>query len=211
MFSSLQNKDHYIQIPSPNFNDRKLDVQYVVIHSIALSNSQAAQDLLSDPKSEVSAHYLIERDGSIIQMVCEQKRAWHAGLSFWRGIRDMNSASIGIELVQLPPPHFQEGFTDAQMQSLCMLLNDLCEYHAIDRTDIIGHSDIAPARKTDPSAYFKWDDLYKAGFGQWPAPFSTSNRPTDDVIDDLIKFGYDPSQPFDILLRAYHLHYPEGS
>ena len=151
--------------PSPNFGPRPegATVDILILHYTGMESAQAALDRLCDPEAEVSAHYLIDEDGTVTHLVPEEKRAWHAGRSYWRGITDVNSASIGIELVNPGHEFGYRPFTDAQMSSLCPLLANIVRRHAIDPSDVVGHSDIAPARKQDPGELFDWEML--AGIG----------------------------------------------
>lgn len=151
------------QVPSPNFNDRQLPVGMVVLHYTGMRTAAEALERLTDPAAEVSAHYLIDEDGTVTQLVDESKRAWHAGRSFWRGITDVNSASIGIELVNPGHEFGYRPFPDAQMEALIPLLADIVKRHGIDPWNIVGHSDIAPARKDDPGELFKWKRLAAHG------------------------------------------------
>jgi N-acetylmuramoyl-L-alanine amidase len=114
----------------------------------------------------VSAHYLIDEDGTVTRLVAEDKRAWHAGRSYWRGITDINSASVGIELVNPGHEFGYRPFADAQMEALVPLLADIKRRHAIAAANVVGHSDIAPARKTDPGELFDWDLLARYELAQ---------------------------------------------
>jgi N-acetylmuramoyl-L-alanine amidase len=146
------------ELPSPNWDERALPVTMVVLHYTEMER-EAALGRLTDPEAKVSAHYLISEDGEVVRLVDEAKRAWHAGASYWRGHRDVNSASVGIELDH--PGHalgYRE-FADAQIEALVPLLNDVVRRHDIPRANVVGHSDVAPARKTDPGELFPWDRL----------------------------------------------------
>ena len=147
------------EAPSPNWNERKLPVSMVVLHYTGMQSAEEALDRLCDPAAEVSAHYMIDEDGTVIRLVDEDKRAWHAGRSYWRGVTDINSASIGIELVNPGHEFGYRPFSDAQMESLVPLLADIVRRHGIIPANVIGHSDVAPARKTDPGELFDWDML----------------------------------------------------
>ncbi|KUR78914.1 N-acetylmuramoyl-L-alanine amidase [Novosphingobium sp. Fuku2-ISO-50] len=147
------------EAPSPNWNERKLPVSMVVLHYTGMQSAEEALDRLCDPAAEVSAHYMIDEDGTVIRLVDEDKRAWHAGRSYWRGVTDINSASIGIELVNPGHEFGYRPFSDAQMESLVPLLADIVRRHGISPANVIGHSDVAPARKTDPGELFDWDML----------------------------------------------------
>lgn len=158
--------------PSPNFNDRdgqKIDT--LVIHYTGMKSAQDALDRLSDPDfhTPVSAHYLIDEKGKIYQLVEDNKRAWHAGNSWWNGQQDVNSRSIGIELYNSG----KEPFTNAQMASLKKLSLSLIQKYSIRASNIVGHSDIAPNRKMDPGPHFDWKKLSKGGIGRWPSTFLT--------------------------------------
>jgi N-acetylmuramoyl-L-alanine amidase len=147
------------EAPSPNWNERKLPVSMVVLHYTGMQSAGEALDRLCDPAAEVSAHYMIDEDGTVIRLVDEDKRAWHAGRSYWRGVTDINSASVGIELVNPGHEFGYRPFSDAQMESLVPLLADIVRRHGISPANVIGHSDVAPARKTDPGELFDWDML----------------------------------------------------
>lgn len=147
------------EIPSPNWNERKLPVSMVVLHYTGMQTGEEALDRLCDPEAEVSAHYMIDEDGTVTALVPEDKRAWHAGRAYWRGITDVNSASIGIELVNPGHEWGYRPFSDAQMEALVPLLADIVRRHGIAPANVVGHSDVAPARKTDPGELFDWDLL----------------------------------------------------
>jgi N-acetylmuramoyl-L-alanine amidase len=146
-------------VPSPNWDERKLPVSMVVLHYTEMASADEALARLTDPRSKVSAHYLISEAGEVIRLVDEDKRAWHAGVSFWRGIRDVNSASIGIELDHPGHALGYRDFSEAQFAALVPLLARIVETHAIPRANVVGHSDVAPARKIDPGELFPWDRL----------------------------------------------------
>ena len=153
--------------PSPNHDERAEavtgPVSMVVLHYTEMESHQAALDRLTDPASKVSAHYLISEAGEVVRLVDESKRAWHAGASCWRGIRDVNSASIGIELDH---PGHQRGyreFAEPQINALLPLLHRIVQKHDIPRANVVGHSDVAPARKIDPGELFPWDRLARCG------------------------------------------------
>jgi len=149
--------------PSPNWNERTLPINMVVLHYTEMKPVDAALDRLCDPEAEVSAHYLISEEGLVTRLVPEEKRAWHAGASYWRGHKDVNSASIGIELDH--PGHalgYRE-FADAQIDALIPLLHRIMREYDIPRANVVGHSDVAPARKTDPGELFPWERLAEYG------------------------------------------------
>jgi len=181
-------------VPSPNWDERKLPVSMVVLHYTEMADADTALARLTDPEAKVSAHYLISEAGEVIALVDEDKRAWHAGQSFWRGHPDINSASIGIELDH--PGHalgYRE-FAQAQLDALVPLLARIVERHDIPRANVVGHSDVAPARKIDPGELFPWDRLaeYKLCLPR-PGKFEAGDPFDNDAAFYLAleRFGYD--------------------
>ena len=144
-----------IDRPSPNFDERKLPVSMIVVHYTETKTCEQALRILCDPAAEkrVSTHWVVDRDGTVYRLVDESKRAWHAGRSFWDGIEDCNSASIGIELVN----DGTEAYPEPQIAALVALCSGIKSRHAIRH--IVGHSDIAPGRKRDPGPLFPWERL----------------------------------------------------
>lgn len=162
-----------IERPSPNFNERlpvdgAAAVRHMVIHYTGMTSRDAALERLCDPAAKVSAHYLIDQAGAIFRLVPEEKRAWHAGVSFWRGVRDLNSTSVGIELCNPGHDWGYRAFPDAQIAALMALLGEIRARHGLSAANVLGHSDIAPSRKIDPGELFPWATLAAAGFGLWP-------------------------------------------
>ena len=146
---------------SPNFNKRKKDkILFIIIHYTALKNYEEAITYLCNPKNKVSSHYLISQKGKIFNLVDEKKRAWHAGISFWNGHRDLNSLSIGIEL-DFSENKINNHYSKHMISSLIVLLKKLKKKYNIDKKNILGHSDIAPFRKKDPGGKFPWYELQK--------------------------------------------------
>jgi N-acetylmuramoyl-L-alanine amidase len=166
-----------VETPSPNFNERQLPVSMIVLHYTGMQSAAAALARLTDPAAEVSAHYLIDEDGTIHRLVAEDKRAWHAGQSHWRGITDVNSASIGIELVNPGHEFGYREFAPAQIEALIPLLSEIKDRHEITRGNIVGHSDIAPTRKQDPGELFPWARLARVRLAL--------PRPTKNLMDPL--------------------------
>jgi N-acetylmuramoyl-L-alanine amidase len=146
------------ELPSPNWDERALPVSMAVLHYTEMER-EAALQRLTDPEAKVSAHYFISEDGEVVRLVDEAKRAWHAGRSYWRGHRDVNSASIGIELDHPGHALGYRAFAEAQIEALVPLLHAIVRRHDIPRANVVGHSDVAPARKTDPGELFPWDRL----------------------------------------------------
>lgn len=149
----------HCESPSPNWNERKLPISMVVLHYTGMETAEAALERLCSEEAEVSAHYMIEENGTVHRLVREDRRAWHAGRSYWRGVTDVNSAAIGIELVNPGHEFGYRPFPDAQMEALLPLLADMVQRHDIPRANVVGHSDVAPARKEDPGELFDWDLL----------------------------------------------------
>jgi N-acetylmuramoyl-L-alanine amidase len=158
-----------IDHPSPNFDERncRRPVDMVVLHYTGMPTAAAALERLSDPQAKVSSHYLIDEDGTIYRLVPEDKRAWHAGTAFWRGVRDVNARSIGIELVNPGHEFGYREFPAVQIDALIALLKDISGRHEVMPGNYVGHSDVAPIRKEDPGELFPWRRLHAAGFGRW--------------------------------------------
>ena len=176
---------------SPNFDNRNpnISLDFIVLHYTGMKDEKSALARLCDPASKVSAHYVIGEGGGVWQLVDESKRAWHAGISFWRGIRDMNSTSIGIELVNPGHEFGYRAFPEKQIDALIKLLRHLIRRHRMSaQTALLAHSDISPARKQDPGELFPWQFLAKEGLGMWPCPCpkdfaETSKRKVSEPLD----------------------------
>lgn len=145
--------------PSPNFDERALPITMAVLHYTEMKPVETALARLCDPEAKVSAHYLVTEEGEVVRLVPEDKRAWHAGQSYWRGHKDVNSASIGIELDHPGHALGYRGFAEAQIEALVPLLHRIVRTHDIPRANVVAHSDVAPARKVDPGELFPWDRL----------------------------------------------------
>ncbi|WP_298726947.1 N-acetylmuramoyl-L-alanine amidase [uncultured Ferrovibrio sp.] len=220
----------FIDTPSPNFDERncRRPVDMVVLHYTGMPTAEAALKRLTDPASKVSAHYCIDEDGSIHRLVPEDKRAWHAGVSFWRGVREVNARSIGIELVNPGHEFGYREFPKVQIDALLTLLEDIASRYDIMPGNYVGHSDIAPQRKEDPGELFPWYRLAVAGFGRWWAPdFTVSPHaphlgPGDRggaVLDlqvalDRIGYGIEGSGVYDTMteavVRAFQRHWRQS-
>lgn len=161
---------------SPNFGDRKLPISLVILHYTGMESGQAALERLNDAEAQVSAHYLVEEDGRIFRLVDEDKRAWHAGVSSWRGITDINSASIGIEIVNGGHDYGLPDFPNVQIEAVIHLCRAIKQRHKLDARAFQGHSDIAPGRKNDPGEKFPWDYLAEQGIGVMPEPVDPDRR-----------------------------------
>ena len=183
----------WIERPSPNFDERVLPVSMLVLHYTGMPDAESAIARLTDPDAKVSAHYVVCEEGRIHRLVDEEKRAWHAGRSYWRGITDVNSASIGIEIVNPGHEFGYRPFPEAQMDALLPLVADIVKRHRIARANVVGHSDVAPARKQDPGELFDWARLAKLRLAL-PRPVKNLVDPlwTDSgFLLALERFGYD--------------------
>jgi len=181
-----------IESPSPNHNERPAGkaVDMLLIHYTGMRDGDAALQRLSDPAAKVSSHYLIEEDGRIHRLVDEARRAWHAGVGYWAGERDINAVSIGIELVNPGHDNGYRAFPQPQIAALIELGKAILARHPIPAWRVLGHSDIAPTRKIDPGELFDWKALAEAGIGLWPEPAS---GPTDlaSIQRALQRYGYE--------------------
>ena len=211
--------------PSPNHDERGVPVDMLILHYTGMRSGQDAIDRLRDPDAQVSAHYVVDEDGAVFRLVPEDRRAWHAGISFWRGHTALNARSIGIEIVN---PGHEWGYRDfpvLQMAAVCDLALGILARHAIPARNLIGHSDVAPDRKQDPGEKFGWEDLARNGVGLWPEgiPDLGSGAAVRDAASlrdvrlALTEIGYDvaPEGPLDpalaLVLRAFQRHWrPES-
>jgi N-acetylmuramoyl-L-alanine amidase len=184
-----------IDCPSPNHDERALSISMLVLHYTGMQDAASAIARLTDAEAKVSCHYLIAEDGQVVRLVPEERRAWHAGVSHWRGITDVNSASIGIELVNPGHEFGYRPFPKPQMDALIPLMSEITLRHDIEPANVVGHSDVAPARRQDPGELFDWELLAKLGLA--------IRRPRHGLADPhwtpggfllaLQRFGYDVS------------------
>lgn len=197
--------------PSPNHDERALPVSMIVLHYTGMETAAAALARLRDPGAKVSAHYLVDEDGSVLRLVDEDRRAWHAGASHWRGIADVNSASIGIEIVNPGHEFGYRAYPDAQVEAVIRLIAAIKDRHAITRGNVVGHSDIAPTRKRDPGELFPWSRLARLRLAL--------PRPTRSLMDPrwpeagfllaLERFGYDVTEPMAAIMAFQRRYRPE--
>jgi N-acetylmuramoyl-L-alanine amidase len=203
--------DGIVDAPSPNFNERALPVSMLVLHYTGMEDAASAIARLRDPEAKVSCHYLVDEDGQVLRMVDEEKRAWHAGRAFWRNVTDINSASIGIEIVNPGHEFGYRPFPEPQMDSLVPLVADIVRRHRIRPPYVVGHSDIAPSRKLDPGELFDWARLARLGLAM--------PRPTEKLIDPLWtdggfllaleRYGYDVHKARDAVCAFQRRFRPE--
>jgi N-acetylmuramoyl-L-alanine amidase len=211
-----------ISAPSPNFDQRTAPPDMVVLHYTGMRTGAEALARMCDPEAKVSAHYMIEEDGRVFQLVPEERRAWHAGVSFWKGERDVNSVSIGIELVNPGHELGYGDFPEMQVEALIGLLDAVRGRWTIPNGRILGHSDVAPERKIDPGEKFPWKRLALDGHGLWAEPDPAPGAPL--ALGDegtgvfalqagLTRLGYDsaPSGRYDrgaeTIVKAFQRHW----
>ncbi|MGE5547196.1 MAG: N-acetylmuramoyl-L-alanine amidase [Solirubrobacterales bacterium] len=197
-----------VERPSPNFEPRRADViDMLVLHYTGMESGRAALERLCAPEAKVSSHYLIEEDGTVFALVPESERAWHAGAGSWRGHTDVNSRSIGIELVNPGHEFGYRPFPAAQIDALIRLCVRTLARHPIPARNVVAHSDIAPTRKQDPGELFPWERLKGYGIGLWP--FDGVERaavPIDKLLRMLERWGYDVTAP-DAAIAAFQRHF----
>lgn len=181
-----------IDRPSPNHDARPAGkaIDLVVLHYTGMLDPESALRRLTDPAAKVSSHHLIDEAGSVYRLVDENRRAWHAGVSYWGGERDVNGISIGIELANPGHDFGYRAFPQPQMAALFELCRGILARHRIPRARVIGHSDVAPRRKIDPGELFDWHGLAAAGFGLWPEPLD-GPADTAAVLMALARIGYE--------------------
>lgn len=210
---------------SPNFEARRgfTKPELVILHYTGMVDGTAARLRLCDANAKVSAHYLIEEDGHIFQLVDETQRAWHAGQSFWRGMTDINSASLGIEIVNPGHEFGYRPFPETQMYAVLALCSDIKARHQLAAEAFIGHSDIAPLRKEDPGELFNWRFLAQHGIGLWPEDDGGDVKPRDEsmtlaeALECLAHIGYarDAVTGSDdgcvAVIRAFQRHYVQDN
>jgi N-acetylmuramoyl-L-alanine amidase len=177
-------------VTSPNQDDRPqgAPIDHLVLHYTGMRSAADAIARLCDTEAKVSSHYVIEEDGTTHQLVPEGRRAWHAGISFWRGVRNLNDRSIGIEIVNPGHEWGYRAFPAPQIAAVTDLAQAILGRHPIPGPHVVAHSDIAPDRKQDPGELFPWRGLAAHGIGLWDEGAGTSADP----LADLASIGYDP-------------------
>jgi N-acetylmuramoyl-L-alanine amidase len=200
-----------IDCPSPNHDAREGPISMIVLHYTGMADAASAIERLRDPAARVSCHYLVEEDGRVLRMVPEERRAWHAGVSYWRGHTGLNDCSIGIEIVNPGHEWGYRPFPDAQIEALIPLVAEIKQRHNITRGNVVGHSDIAPVRKRDPGELFPWSKLARLRLA---LPRPTRNLMDPDWTDAgfllaLERFGYDVSDPLAATIAFQRRFRPE--
>ena len=201
----------YIERPSPNHDERSRPISMIVLHYTDMLSAEESIERLCDPAAGVSAHYLVTKTGEVVRMVPEERRAWHAGRSYWRGFTNVNDDSIGIEIDNPGHSNGYEPFPEAQVDAVVRLVADIKQRHKITRGNVVGHSDVAPARKRDPGELFPWAQLARLRLAL--------PRPTKNLMDPcwteagfllaLERFGYDVSDKMAAIIAFQRRFRPE--
>ncbi|NKN36193.1 N-acetylmuramoyl-L-alanine amidase [Agrobacterium sp. a22-2] len=212
-------------VPSPNFGERAggIAADMIILHYTGMESDEGALAWLCNAESQVSSHYFVHQDGTVVQMVPEAHRAWHAGKSQWAGESDINSRSIGIEIANGGHPAGLPAFPDAQVDAVVELCRDCVERRGIAPERVLGHSDIAPGRKVDPGEMFPWGKLHRAGVGHWVEPVAVSGgryfqrgdcgQPVEALQSMLSLYGYgiditgEFSEKTEAVVKAFQLHF----
>jgi N-acetylmuramoyl-L-alanine amidase len=194
-----------LDAPSPNQDDRPADtpVDMLILHYTGMQSGAEAIARLRDPVARLSSHYVVEEDGAVFRLVPEDRRAWHAGVSHWRGHALLNGRSIGIEIVNPGHEHGYRPFPALQMAAVCELCLGILGRHPIPPRNVVAHSDVAPDRKEDPGELFDWEGLARNGVGLWPGEARIEGEP----LTLLGRIGYRMDLPLPVLLRAFQRHW----
>lgn len=194
-----------IERPSPNHDARPpgVAVDMLILHYTGMASPADALERMCDPNAKVSAHYLVDEDGATFRLVDEARRAWHAGQSRWRGRDDINAVSIGVEMVNPGHEFGYRAYPEAQMAAVTALCRDITARHPIPARHVLGHGDIACARRADPGELFDWPRLAAQGVGLWPEAAVVTGEmglilrrgdggpAVDDIRRVLAGFGYE--------------------
>jgi N-acetylmuramoyl-L-alanine amidase len=193
-------------LPSPNQDERPAGtpVDTLILHYTGMRSGEEAIARLRDPAAKVSSHYVVEEDGTVFRLVPEQRRAFHAGVSQWRGNTLLNGRSIGIEIVNPGHEWGYRPFPALQMAAVCDLCLVILARHPIPARNVVAHSDVAPDRKEDPGELFDWEGLAANGVGLWPRPDGAAEG---DALALLGAIGYRTDLPLDVLIRAFQRHW----
>ena len=201
----------FIDAPSPNFDERSAPITMIVLHYTGMRDAESAIARLRDPEAKVSSHYVIAEDGTALRLVDDEKRAWHAGKSHWRDVQDVNSVSLGIEIVNPGHEFGYRPFPEEQVDVVVRLVAELKDRYEITRGNIVGHSDIAPARKRDPGELFPWHRLARLRLAL--------PRPTKHLMDPqwteagfllaLERFGYEVTDRMAAIMAFQRRFRPE--
>ena len=197
-------------LPSPNHVPRTkgVPIDMLILHYTGMRTANEAIERLRDPAAKVSSHYVVDEDGAIHRLVQDYHRAFHAGVSHWRGQEALNARSIGIEIVNPGHEHGYRPFPALQMAAVCDLCLDIIGRHPIPPRNVVAHSDIAPDRKQDPGEFFDWDGLAANGVGLWPRDDAPPCA-VGDVLRLLDEIGYRTDLPPAILVTAFQRHWAQ--
>jgi N-acetylmuramoyl-L-alanine amidase len=204
--------------PSPNFDLRPVGqaVNLLLMHYTGMVSAKEALGRMCSAEAKVSAHYMVDEDGSVVAMVDEDKHAWHAGASYWAGERDINGCSIGIEVVNPGHEFGYRAFPEPQIDAVIALSQEILTRHDIPAKRVLGHSDVAPERKEDPGELFPWARLAEAGIGRFIDPEtvpSGPDLPPDELQKRFKKLGYGIEitgridEATTAVIRAFQRHY----
>lgn len=202
-----------IEHPSPNHDARPPGqaVDMLLLHYTGMPTGEAALERLCDPQAKVSAHYLVEEDGRIFQLVSESRRAWHAGAACWQGATDINARSIGVEIVNPGHEFGYRPFPAEQIAAVKRLALDILARHPVSAARVLGHSDVAPLRKEDPGEFFDWRGLAAAGVGLWPESGAVAVL-ENAVAKALQRVGYGyTDEDLPAVIRAFQRHFRPGA
>lgn len=195
-----------IAAPSPNFDARAQPVDMLILHYTGMASGAAALARLREPQAGVSAHYLVEEDGRVFALVEEGMRAWHAGVSHWRGAAGLNGRSIGIEIVNPGHEHGLRPYPVLQMVAVVELCLEILGRHAIPARHVLAHGDVSPDRRQDPGELFDWQGLAGQGVGLWPGGPAAPAGP--EAVPGLLgAIGYRMDLPLPMLLSAFQRHW----
>jgi len=196
-----------IETPSPNFDARDdTTIDMLVLHYTGMHRVDDALQRLCDAAAEVSAHYLIDEDGTTHRLVPEDQRAWHAGVAYWRGHTNINARSIGIELVNPGHEHGYRAFPEVQTEAALALCVDILARHDIPARNVVGHSDVAPQRKTDPGEFFDWLRFADAGVGLWANEADMIDGSPENIARLLSEYGYEVEDGL-ATVKAFQRHF----
>ena len=202
---------------SKNFDNRKESISFIILHYTETNTLEGAIKLLTDDHRKVSCHYVVDVNGDLYSLVPEFYRAWHAGVSGWGNLDDINSRSIGIEIVY--EGESKKNYPEIQIFSLIKLINYLMSKYRIRRENVLGHSDIAPLRKQDPGKYFPWETLDKNNIGLWfkkkdsLSSKKLNSKEYSELLDNLKKIGYPYITDFkekkenQVIIDSFHRHF----
>ncbi len=200
--------------PSPNHDERPAGepIDTLVLHYTGMRTAEEAIGRLRDPASRVSAHYVVEEDGAIWRLVPEGRRAWHAGVSHWRGREALNGRSVGVEVVNPGHEWGYRPFPALQMAAVCDLCLAIIARHAIAARDVVAHSDVSPDRKQDPGELFDWEGLAANGVGLWPRSAGVGRAAVEAGRAPALlgAIGYRTDLPLPVLLSAFQRRWRPG-